>query len=331
MNYEYVGILCGADDSILDLKYDGIEFEKETLTKEKMIEKYSVIPDNLDMSGVYIRKKNKYEIIKAKIIVSGKELDFINVEQNIHEKIDFFIKSMNMLTDGYLYVIYPIISDSKNKEKMVFTYEFPSYDFQKNSQTKRENRYLKKYKHQYLIEKMNIIKNNNILTTVKEVYNQYKLANNRDVEIILLTTCLEIFLIKKNENITEKISMRVATLFSYKGNYKDVYKMMQLLYALRSNIIHTGEHHKMNEYGKEFISFYMKNDPPILKLGKFKFRHEKIEPPVAVLREIVRSLIILFIINNVNKDDILIEIENLVVKHKIKFMENDYPKEPLIF
>lgn len=300
MRYEYVGILCGADDSILELKYEDIEFNKETLDKDELKGKYGLDPSSsIYIDGAYEWKEdNKFEIIKI-IIANEKKgiddrelnLDF-EIEQYMHKQIDFFISTMNMITDGFLYVVCPMIHVknliSGGEVPCGFPYELPNSNFRGCSDSNRRDRHLEKFDSKYLTENLNFIRDNEILNTVKDYYNHYKWTHNRAIELTTLMTCLETLLLKNKGELSHRISRNVAVLFSKsRDEGKKIYERMKKLYDIRSKIVHDG----------------------IFDCTKYQNKYGSY-PPFDI-KKIVYDVILLYLENKFEKDSFVDELESL--------------------
>lgn len=311
MRYEYVGILCGASDHILNLKYEDIELKKETLEKDELIRKYGLDPSSsVHFDGSYsLKEENKYEIIKIIIVKEKKDIDnyeldiYFEIEQRMHQQIDFFISAVNMITDSFLYVILPLIYIKNLKTGDLtnhsFPYEIPNFNFRGNSGVNRSSRYLEKYELKNLIDSLNFVKENGILNTVKDYYNHYKWTNNGAIEFTTLMTCLEALLLNEKGELAHRISRNVAVLFSNdKESGIEMYARMKKLYDIRSKIVHEGKY--------DYTSYYK-------KYNKF---------PLIELKKIVYDVIMLYLNKNVNKNCLIKELETIGYgDFKTKFFE----------
>lgn len=299
MKYEYEGILCGVDDSILNLKYEDIYFVKEELDVIEFKTKYGNFYFDNFYGGMYqYRDDDKYEIILIKMTMTKQELDDkeltldYDIEQEMHSKIDFFLSFMNTITDSYLYVISPKIQvtniNDGNNNMHIFPYEMPISSFLINSQYFREKKQFSKYNTEWLVDKFNFIKENDIFKTVSYYYNSHKMIHDRPVQFTTLMTCLEILLIEGKGELADKISRNIAVIFSKdKEDGIKIYKKIKYLYNIRSKIVHEGNFDTSKYYRK-----YQKN-------AYFE------------LEKIVFNVIFLFINNKFIKLELIEELQSM--------------------
>ncbi|MDD4547126.1 MAG: HEPN domain-containing protein [Bacilli bacterium] len=289
MKYRYEGILCGADDGILNFKYEDVSFKKEVLDIVEFKTKYgNFFLDNF-YGGMYkYNSDDKYEIIKIVIEKSkpdfndkNLELDF-EIEQYMHKQIDFVVSAINLVTDAFLYVLAPVIyvtnTNDGNSQTCIFPYETPNSSFLGSSQTFREKNFFIKYDVIYLVENLKFVKENNILDIVKYYYNNHKSIHNRPIQFTTLMTCLEIMLVEGKGELSDKISRNVAVIFSRnKEEGNEIYRKLKKLYNIRSKIVHEGKFDTSKYYKKYNKDAYYELELIVLNVIQIFIKHKFIK------------------------------------------------------
>lgn len=289
VEYRYEGILCGADDGILNLKYEDVSFIKEVLDIVEFKTKYGTFFLDNFYGGMYkCNSDDKYEIIKIVIEKSkpdfndkNLELDF-EIEQYMHKQIDFVVSAINLVTDAFLYVLSPVIyvtnTNDGNIQTCIFPYETPNSSFLGSSQTFREKNSFIKYDVIYLVENLKFVKENKILDTVKYYYNNHKLTHNRPIQFTTLMTCLEIMLVEGKGELSDKISRNVAVIFSRnKEEGNEIYRKLKNLYNIRSKIVHEGKFDTSKYYTKYNEDAYYELELIVLNVIQIFIKHKFIK------------------------------------------------------